>query len=76
MSQNRELKGTVRIEMTAHGRGKVYLDGAEILRVESVSFRARAGHANRVHLVILTDQLTIVAPAEISEQHHNPLQET
>jgi len=53
--------GKVRIEMTGHGQGKVYVDGAELTNVESVSFRSRGGRVNRVHVVLYAAAVTIIA---------------
>lgn len=57
----------VRIELTDHGLGKVFIDGVEVPMVAEVRFRSRPGEANRVLLVVHAKEITVDAPALISQ---------
>ncbi len=54
-----ELDHDIRIEMTGHGRGKVFLDGAEVKGLTMVSFEATPGKVNRVRLGLASQRVTI-----------------
>jgi len=71
--------GCVRVELTGHGRGKVYVDGHELSGVESVSVRARYGRPNRVHLVVYAEDVVTVAgeaDVHIEPFPYSPVTET
>lgn len=57
----------VRIVMTDHGRGKVFIDGHEVLGVRSVFFDAAAesGRHNSVLLTLTSRSVEIEGPAEV-----------
>jgi hypothetical protein len=54
----------LRIEMTSHGRGNVWLDG-ELIQVSAVQFEAAVDRANEATLTLLPHRVTITAPAKI-----------
>ena len=57
----------VKIVMTDHGRGSVFVDGVKINPVRAVEFRAEAdGSCNRVTLTLIPEQVEIEGPADVT----------
>jgi hypothetical protein len=61
-----ESSQEIRIVMTGHGVGSVFIDGREVRGVESVWFYGRHGQPNRVKLVVYAARIRIEGPADIS----------
>jgi len=59
-------RGNVRIEMTGHGRGRVWLDGVEVPNVKAVAVRCAAEKFNVVTIVLTAAQVSIDAPVIVS----------
>ena len=59
----------LRIELTSHGRGQVWLDG-ELIPVSAVQFEAGVDRANEATLTLAPQRVTITAPAKI--RHRAP----
>lgn len=59
------MSKSVRIEMTAHGVGRVWIDDVERTDVTSISFRSEPGGVNEVEIVEkhYPAKVTIVGPA-------------
>lgn len=55
----------IKIVMTDHCRGKVYLDDVEVRRVKSVRFSSGLDEVNRAYLEILPDQVEIEGDADV-----------
>lgn len=58
----------VRIVMTDHGRGEVFVDGQQLDRVRAIQFEADAAWPRTVNTVVLTlvpEKVDIECPAEI-----------
>ena len=61
---------SVKITFTGPGRGKVEVDGLEILGVTRILVAAGVGRTNRVRLDLITDQLEIMAAdAEVAKKY-------
>lgn len=56
----------VRIEMTGHGRGRVFVNDVELIGVKAVAFRASAEKFNVVTLVIHADKVSIDGPVVLN----------
>lgn len=55
----------VKIVMTAHGRGEVFIDGARVPGVCAVSFSAGVGSRNEVRITVLASSASIEGPAYV-----------
>lgn len=64
----------IRIEMTGHGKGRVWIDDVERKNVVSIQFKTTAGGINEVEILerhvpsaidIVAPALDIVAPAKV-----------
>ena len=53
------MKKQVRVVMTAHGRGEVFVDGQKIKGVKSLSFSAAVDSPNLLNLTIGAEQVEI-----------------
>lgn len=62
----------IRIELTGHGRGKVYVDDRELPHVSAILFEAAAEDANRAVITLLADRVDITAPADVRFQRAVP----
>lgn len=51
----------VRIVLTSHGRGEVFIDGAPVTGVTAIGVRAGVEATNRVTLTLLANEVTIEA---------------
>lgn len=58
---------SIRIVMSAHGRGEVYVDGVKIDRVRGFSFIAAVGECNRMLLDIVAARVEIEGPADVTD---------
>lgn len=58
----------VKIEMTGHGRGRVWVDGREMEHVRAVRFESEAHCANTVTLEFYADAVEIQALSDVIEQ--------
>lgn len=60
----------VKVVMTDHGRGKVWVDGVELQGVQRVEFAAdaRVREANQLNVLLAPERLTIVGPAEVQRE--------
>lgn len=60
----------VKVVMTGHGRGKVWVDGVELQGVQRVEFAAdaRVPEANQLNVLLAPERLTIVGPAEVQRE--------
>ena len=54
----------IKIVMTGHGRGDVWVDGVEV-QATRVSFTAGLDEANRVQLTLLAKSVSIEGPADV-----------
>jgi hypothetical protein len=55
----------VRIEMTGHGRGKVFLDDVEVKAVTAIDFSTQTGGLNELTLKLYVEGATITGPVEV-----------
>lgn len=56
----------VRIEMQAHGRGTVFIDGQQVKNVRAIAFEAAVGCANILRLEVYAEEVEIVGEAEVT----------
>lgn len=49
----------VKVVMTAHGRGEVYLDGEKVGAVREITFEAGVNQPNRVLLEVIAESIEI-----------------
>lgn len=61
---------TVVVHMSGAGVGRVYVDGKELQGVVSVRFSTRAGHANKV-LVVLSGNVGLYATGTVVHQRED-----
>lgn len=61
------MSNEVRIEMTGHGLGKVFIDGHEVEGVRTVKFVARGGVTNRVEIELAPKVVKVVGPADVTQ---------
>lgn len=62
------MAADVRIVLTGHGRGEVYLDGEKIDKVRRLKFTAGVGEGpNLLELEICAERVEIIGPAEVAE---------
>lgn len=62
----------VRIVMTDHGRGEVWVDGQKIPNVCAVRFVAEEGRPNAVQVEIVAKAIDIEGPASLTVMQVNP----
>lgn len=57
----------VKIVMTDHGRGEVFIDGAEVPNVQAIAFEGSAvsSRPNRLALTLLSETVSIEGPANV-----------
>lgn len=56
----------VRINLTGHGRGEVYVDGMRIPKVLRVEVSAEAGENNRVTFTMAAEKVEVTGVAEVT----------
>ena len=56
----------VRVVLTGHGRGEVFVDGQKVERVKSVALTAAACKENRVTLTLIPDTVEIEGECEVT----------
>lgn len=57
----------VRIEMSAHGVGRVFVNDRELKGVVRVEFSAAHGQPNTCTLSLIPEKVTIQGPADIAQ---------
>lgn len=62
----------VRIEMTGHGQGRVFIDDVEVCGVQAVRFEGATRDFNRVHLELAASRVDITGPAAILRNEPEP----
>lgn len=57
----------VKIVMSGHGRGKVFIDGVKVPNVEAIAFDSSAvsKYPNRLTLILLPETVSIEGPADV-----------
>lgn len=55
----------LRIEMTDHGLGKVFIDGREVKHIRFASFCAKADGINLCRLELIPKTAVIIGPCEV-----------
>jgi hypothetical protein len=63
----------VEIEMTAHGRGEVRINGQKVPCVSAVCFEASVNCESKVTIVLSAPRVKIKGPAEIVTTEADPL---
>lgn len=58
----------IRIEMTSHGRGKVFADGQELHGITVIKFESEPHGLNRVTLTFIPKVVVITGPVRIVEE--------
>lgn len=58
----------VKIVMTEHGRGDVFVDGRKVDGVRAVEFSGAVDRRNEVRLTLLTKTVSIEGPAELAQK--------
>jgi hypothetical protein len=66
----------VRIVMTGHARGEVFIDGVKAEGVVAVTFSSRIEQANLLTLEMLAAQVEVEGPATVSCEPPFPPNET
>ena len=61
----------VKIIMTKHGIGSMWLDGVEVRRVVSCDFSTRVGDLNRLTVQFLANDVEIDAPVDFHSSETN-----
>lgn len=57
---------TVRIVMTSHGRGEVFIDGAKVAPVRSVKMSVAVDEANELTIVMIPEKIEIEGEFDVS----------
>ena len=67
-----DKSGNVRIEMTDHGKGRIFIDGIELSSlVLSVKYSAAPLEPNTLTLTLCPKEVVIEGPADIYEEIAN-----
>lgn len=61
---NKKTSG-IKVEMSEHGRGRVFIDGEEVEGVIALQFSTRANGKNVLLLELCADRLEISGPGEV-----------
>ena len=63
------MANKLRIEMTDHGRGSVYLDDVEVPDVMHVNLSCSAGGLNRAEINVTARVVEMQGPADVKTSH-------
>lgn len=60
------MSQTIKIEMTGHGHGKVFVDGVQLTHAVAARVRIGVGESNRVLLMLAPEQVEITGPFDVA----------